>query len=238
MLKRTTTFLEKIHLVTSIGILRPELRDEIFCQICKQLTNNENKVSKSRGWILLSLCLGCFAPSNQFVNYLISFIKKGPSNYSKYCYVRLKRTLANGARSRPPSWLELRAAKSNFFLSLPITFIDGSKETIIADSATTSKELVDALSRKLNIAFVDDFTVNIGIYDQMTSLGYNDNHIMDAISECEQYAKFKTGIHERNAPWKLFVNRELIINPDLIYYEDYLVNNLPITGAEYGETHC
>lgn len=237
MLRRQTTFLEKLHLITSIGILRAELRDEIYCQICKQLTNNENKISRSRGWILLSLCIGCFAPSQEFVDYLFSFIRRGPPNYSKYCYVRLKRTLANGARCRPPSWLELKAAKSSHLLLLPITFIDGSKETFYADSATTSKELVDSLARKLNLEYSEELIVNIGIYDQMTSLGYSDNHIIDAISECEQYAKYKNGVHERNAPWKLFLNRD-IINPDLIYYEDYLVNNLPITGAEYGETNC
>lgn len=42
-------------------------RDEIYCQICKQLVDNQSTRSRMQGWILLSICLGIFPPTNLFM---------------------------------------------------------------------------------------------------------------------------------------------------------------------------
>uniref|UniRef100_A0A3B4VH14 Unconventional myosin-VIIa-like n=1 Tax=Seriola dumerili TaxID=41447 RepID=A0A3B4VH14_SERDU len=236
-LDRPLTSLEKLHIIVGYAIVRHDLRDEIYSQICKQLQDNNNRNSYFRGWILLSLCLGVFPPSERFIRYLQSFIRSAPAGYASYCAERLRRTVMNGVRGEPPTWLELQATKTKKPMIVSVILLDGRSINLPVDSASTSKEICQVISSKVRLKDTFGFSLYVALYEKVWALGGGREHVMDAISQCEQEVKRRGG-QEQHAPWRLFFRKEVFtpwhdcdedkISTDLIYRQI-------VHGLKFGE---
>ena len=59
------------------------LRDEVYCQIMKQLSQNPTPQSISQGWRLLTLCSQYFPPSTELNNFVHIFVRSYAPSHIK-----------------------------------------------------------------------------------------------------------------------------------------------------------
>jgi len=109
-----------IHHLLEKGHTTLEMRDELYCQVCKQTNNNPNTESCEKGWQLMILYAETFPPTKEFEGFLRSYISqllKFPneadkiSKFVKYSLNKLDFICQSGARRNLPSKEEIEAVK-------------------------------------------------------------------------------------------------------------------------------
>ncbi|CAG8490713.1 6207_t:CDS:10 [Paraglomus brasilianum] len=113
-----STPLMETQWLLSKGILYGELRDEIYVQICKQLSNNPNKVSVSKGWELLCVVSVTFPVSKNFEAFVMRFVtghfdikENNIDTISRYVHSRLIKIAKCGPRGKVLTYPEIERAK-------------------------------------------------------------------------------------------------------------------------------
>ncbi|KAH9920684.1 uncharacterized protein B0H18DRAFT_1095853 [Fomitopsis serialis] len=114
--------LEDERWLLSEGIAHGELRDEIYCQVMKQLNGNPSAESVFKGWQLLCVLLVTFPPSKDFETYLRSYLQQATMHQegridvlAKYCLRRLAYISRKGPRGKPPTTAEIETASDAAF---------------------------------------------------------------------------------------------------------------------------
>lgn len=76
------------------------------------------------------------------------------------------------AVKRSPQTLfgRFQATKSKKPIMLPVTFMDGTTKTLLTDSATTAKELCNALADKISLKDRFGFSLYIALFDKVRPL--------------------------------------------------------------------
>lgn len=111
------------------------IRDEIYCQIIKQLSQNPRPESVAKGWQIMCMCVGTFPPSADFEYYLMHYIieksEKGRGavvDYARYCLRTLEAMLSHSAGDSPgfvPQVDEILAYKERPPILATIYLVDG-----------------------------------------------------------------------------------------------------------------
>jgi len=186
---------------TAAEIIKPalkelQLRDETYCQLMKQMTENPASSSRARGVILLTILIGSFAPSKVLLPVVRKFIADGPPGFIPYQRLLLRRTLHNGARTEPPAQMEITSAKKKQIARVQIStdMMTGNSNTARLDPASVCQEWVDEIANREGVKDAYGFTVFVNRLGKLTSMrgaGGKGMHIMDIISKLDQEAAKK-----------------------------------------------
>ncbi|NXT85273.1 MYO15 protein, partial [Zapornia atra] len=128
---RGQTELDAICTILKLCAEHEVLRDEVYCQIIKQVTNNTSSKPDScqKGWRLLYILAAYYKCSEVLKPFLLAFLQDASRHpelpfqgIAKACEQNLRKTLQFGGRSLFPSSMELKAmvagrsAKRQLFL--------------------------------------------------------------------------------------------------------------------------
>lgn len=109
--------------LATVGGNTPPLRDEIYCQLIKQVTLNPSVPSTMKGWELMAIAIDSFPCTKNLEPYVRSFLHESAlhvdtsriSVYAAYCLRRYDARWKHNTVVRVPSRQEIRAIQKNPF---------------------------------------------------------------------------------------------------------------------------
>ena len=165
-----------------------ELRDEIFCQILKQIHNNPSEESLMKGWQLLAICAGTYPPSAEFEPYVMYFCEKHKSDNEKInslavaAQKRIRATQKQGPRINVPTSVEIEAVRHGDPVAIRVQKLDNTSVTVPAHSWTTVKELSNMVTHKLGLKDGEPFAIFEVSSDEEERVLDEDERVLDIIA--------------------------------------------------------
>ncbi|XP_044531083.1 myosin XVB [Gracilinanus agilis] len=130
------------------------LKDEIYCQIIKQVTENPDQEHCIRGWYLLSLLTGYFLPSPTLMPYVIKFLKDATlyQELAQKCQGHLQQTVKYGGRRHLPTIGEMQAfLKGQTVRSLLLHLPGGVEYKTTIQTFTVTAEVLEEMCSQMGI---------------------------------------------------------------------------------------
>lgn len=192
------------------------MKDEVYCQIMKQLTENNLVGSEERGWDLMWLATGIYSPSQILLRELQEFLKTRPHPIAKESLQRLQKTLKNGNRKNPPYIVEVESIRQRTLqIYHKIYYPDDTDEAFLIESSTRTRELIEEISKSFNLKSNEGFGLFVKIKDKVISVPEN-CFIFDFIYDLLQWVKSNMPSRNNDQPvqlhYQLFFMKKLWVN--------------------------
>ncbi|XP_023243119.1 unconventional myosin-XV-like [Centruroides sculpturatus] len=196
-LKTNQTEIDCLYTILSISYRWSDLRDEVYCQLIKQTTNNKspNKDSCLKGWRMMMLLTAFFPVSDilkpYFMHHLETVSNDERRNFcenARICLKNLHKTLKCGGRKNVPSLEELIALSNDKIIKQQVYYIAGGTKLIV-DTWTTSTvhDIIREICYFLNVRR-DLEMEEFGLYcivegDPYTLPLQSDEYVLDVMTE-------------------------------------------------------
>ncbi|XP_065199418.1 unconventional myosin-VIIa-like isoform X2 [Sycon ciliatum] len=161
------------------------LRDELYCQLFKQLTSNPASESRDRVWQLLWMATGLFACSKEFFEEANLFLKcrAAHSKAALKCLQRLQLATRGSPRQYSPHQTELMAAQEGLAeMNCSVHFPDLSHKKFAVTSRTKVRNLVEEVSQAFSVKR-NEFDVVLKQGDEVLVSLPEKQYIFDTLQE-------------------------------------------------------
>jgi len=151
----------------------PELRNEMYCQVMKQLTANPKKESQKQGWMIMALLCEHVPPSDNLLNYVLNFINEhidGPydTDIAQYALYSIKVLETTSNKFKDINFVPKKPniGHISFFRDrtmeagdVEICFPDGSTTILNVNPWDSNAELIPRICEKVNIKDQDSLKI-------------------------------------------------------------------------------
>lgn len=177
-----------------------EFRDELYCQILKQINENPTEESTVKGWKLLAICAGSFPPSLGLEPYMVTFMENTDGYYeearrfSRYALLRLRRSIDTGPRQMIPSNRELDFISRRKAIPVEVYLVNNAKLRFEVECWTTAAEFKDNITEAIGVMDDQAFAIievsNADKDDELERVIDEDEKILDVVSYWESEGKY------------------------------------------------
>ncbi|CAM9308649.1 unnamed protein product [Lampetra fluviatilis] len=140
---------------------QPEMRDEIYCHIVKQITSNKSPKPDSchRGWRLLYIVTAYSKCSDNLKPYLLRYLREVANDskasfqgMARVCEQHLRRTLQMGGRTHLPSSMELKALVAGRNSKRQLILLPGAIERHVKiKTNSTVQDVIEEICQEMGL---------------------------------------------------------------------------------------